>query len=170
MIPVYPIAVRKLTMQHRTHEKDYHQVLICTNEGRSVVINRWGKRGAKGQMEIKRFGTIKEATAALESKNRDKQKGGYVHDRSKDNLVQCNDEAEFKKAVGTLYWFEMKSDLVFLVPNIPTDGMKDPDLPTWEPDGNGGIVHKGYQPKHKYVEPEPTVEEKVAENELWGSW
>lgn len=165
---VYPIVVRKITMQHRTHDKDYHQVLICTNEGRSVVINRWGKRGKDGQREHLMFDDAESALDAFLAKQETKQKDGYLYDVKKDSSKEVNDDAEFQKAIGPLYWFKMASHLQFLVPGIDMKGAKDPDLPTWEADGKGGVVHKGYQPKHKFQEYEPTVEDKVAENENWG--
>lgn len=166
----YPIVVRKITMKHRTHEKDYHQVLIVTQDKRCIVINRWGKRGQKGQLEQTRYPEPKSAVAAFDGKRRTKNKDGYVYEPSVDKSVECNDEAEFRKVLGLLYWGEMKSNLEWLVPGIDTTGSKDPDLPQWEEGADGKLVHKGYQPKHPYKEPEPTVEDKVAENENWGAW
>lgn len=164
---VFPIIVRKVTMKHRTHEKDYHQVLICTNDDRSLVINRWGKRGAKGQLEFNRHADPASAVAGFETKQSTKRRDGYVHESSADKIFETHDEAELRKAIGLLYWGEMKSELEWLVPGIDTAGAKDPDLPTWAEE-DGKLVHKGYQPKHKFIEAEPTVEDQIADNANWG--
>ncbi|TXN07935.1 WGR domain-containing protein [Methylobacterium sp. WL103] len=166
----YPIVIRKITMKHRTHEKDYHQVLIVTDDERCLVVNRWGKRGQKGQMEFHRFSNPKLAVEALNAKRSTKERGGYVYDQRADLSKDADDEDAFRKALGLIYWTGMKSELEWLVPGIDTAGAKDPDLPTWEEGADGKMVHKGYQPKHKFVEAEPTVEQKVAENENWGAW
>ncbi|UIN38314.1 WGR domain-containing protein [Methylobacterium oryzae] len=173
-MPVYPIALRKKSMLHRQGTKEYHQVLIVNGEGRAVVIQRWGKKNAEGQMRVDAFHHSDAAVAEFESKDRDKKRNGYEHDPARDTIVQCDDEADFRKKLGILYLSKLGPDnLEHIAPGADTTGVRTPD-PQPEFDRDGKIVRKGYQPRHKFtdfVEPAgPSVADEVAHNENWGTW
>lgn len=173
-MPVYPIALRKKSMLHRQGTKEYHQVLITNGEGKAVLIQRWGKRNTEGQMSVEAFHGTERAVEKFDHKDRDKRRNGYEHDPSRDTIVECKDETEFRKKLGHIYLHKLgPANLEHIAPGADTSNVKDPEPPP-EFDRNGRVVRKGYEPKHKFdgfVEPpKPTVEQQVAENENWGLW
>lgn len=171
-MPVYPIALRKKSMLHRQGSKEYHQVLITNGEGRAVLIQRWGKKGAEGQMSVEAFDGTERAVEKFDAKDRDKRRNGYEHDPARDTISECVDEAEFRRKLGPVYLHKLgPKNLEHIAPGADASNVKDPDPPT-EFDSNGRVVRKGYQPKHTFTDfvepPKPTVEDHVRENENWG--
>jgi predicted DNA-binding WGR domain protein len=173
-MPVYPIALRKKSMLHRQGTKEYHQVLITNGEGKAVLIQRWGKRNTEGQMSVQTYDDAYQAVGMFDAKDRDKKRNGYEHDPARDTIVECKDEAEFRKKLGHIYLHKLGvANLEHIAPGADTSNVKDPEPPP-QFDANGKVVRKGYQPKHTFtdfVEPaKPTVAEEVAQNENWGMW
>jgi predicted DNA-binding WGR domain protein len=172
-MPVYPIALRKKSMLHRQGTKEYHQVLITNGEGRALLIQRWGRKNAEGTMDFDTFSDSGTAVRAFDQKDREKRARGYDHDPARDTIVECADEAEFRRKLGRMYLFKAgAANLDFISPGIDTTGVEEADPYPFETTRDGRVVRKGFQPKHTFtdfVEPaQPSVEEQVAENELWG--
>lgn len=172
---VFPIAIRKKSMLHQQGTKEYHQVLVVTGDNRGMLMQRWGKKGAWGQMSTEVFRDVGQATAAFENKDREKRSGrsGYRHDPARDTIVECNDEAEFRAKLGRQYFFQAgANNLDFIVPGIDTTGVETVTPAEFEEVAPGRVVKKGYQPKHEFKDfvepPKPTVEDQIAENPNWG--
>src|SRR6185312_14676913 len=91
--------IRTLLRKHTGGTKEYHLVSIVRKDGRSLVINRWGKTGAWGQMNVSRHGTDYAAQRALQEKQCDKERRDYKlsHDTG---TVTINTENTFKRDLG----------------------------------------------------------------------
>lgn len=172
---VFPIAIRKKSMLHRQGTKEYHQVLVVTGDDRAMLIQRWGKKNTWGDMKTEVFRDVGQASAAFEAKDREKRsgRGGYENDASRDTIVECNDEAEFRAKLGRQYFFKAgANNLDFIVPGIDTEGVEFVTPSEFEEVAPGRVVRKGYQPRHTFTDFEkphvPTVEEQVADNPDWG--
>lgn len=170
----YPIALRKKSMIHRQGTKEYHQVLITNGDGKALLIQRWGKRNTEGQMQVVAYNTTGAAVSEFDKKDRQKRSNGYEHDSSRDTIVECADEFEFRKKLGHIYLHKLgPKNLEHIAPGADTSNVVDAEEPpVFDP--NGRVVRKGYEPRHKFTDfvepPKPTVESQVAENENWGLW
>ena len=165
---IYPITVRKVTLGHRQGTKEYHLALIETDDGRAVLINRWGKVGQWGQMAIE-AGTADECGRALQQKRNEKEGRGYGYDPTKDKTAKSLDLPSFKKVLGDGYFYKLGAHMKHLDPDADATGVREPVESEYE-DEAGRLVHKGYQPKHTPKIVEPTPAEINAGNPDWGTW
>jgi predicted DNA-binding WGR domain protein len=123
----YPITVESQSFNHKGGTKSYHLMLIKTNDGRAVVINRWGKTGAFGEMEVKEFTSIPEALKRWQAKERDKTRNGYGPIGPTKSVVAAA-PAELTKAIGLATFNKMGAKAVkHLDDGWDTAGMRELD-------------------------------------------
>lgn len=152
--------------------KDYRTVLIQNNKtNRAIIIFRWGKAGAWGQMKVERFDRVSEAVAAVRTKISEKQNKGYRHVGIGTTVNNLDSEDQFKHVLGPQYWAQIGADnLKFICPEVDATGSRERPNPDWEL-GADGKWHAKPPPTRMVpdpVEPEPTAEEQVQRNPMWG--
>lgn len=126
MSSTYPITVESQSFDHHGGTKSYHLVMIQTSDGRCLVVNRWGKKGAWGELEVKQFDTVPAALKRWDSKEREKTKRGYSPTTIRNKKV-ANDQSELTKAIGiSLVNSIAPADVTFLDPTFDTSGMREP--------------------------------------------
>jgi predicted DNA-binding WGR domain protein len=169
---MFPLKVTKRSFDHRGGTKEYHTLLIAASNGdeRGLLVKRWGKTGAWGQLQFI-GGDTTRVTAEYDKVIREKSGRGYSPTKQTDRTV--NSVAELREAVGPGYWREMGSYLPDLLPDVdPAEfvGAKSAAEPRWDDEGNP----TGAGPrKPKLVDETPpsmTVTEQIAANPLWGSF
>lgn len=131
----YPIKVHSQTFDHRGGTKSYHLMLIETADGRSVFINRWGKKGQFGELQVKEFDDKIKAWKEYERKERDKTKNGYAPEgpaRDADAATSGN----LVKAIGLAVFNKMGAKAVrFIDPDFDTTGMREAEPNRLDEDG-----------------------------------
>ncbi|WP_062120595.1 WGR domain-containing protein [Aureimonas sp. AU40] len=83
------LRFERITLDHKSGTKDYHVYSICCAETkRSILIKRWGKVGAFGQIDVQTFdtneGAVNEFWKVVRSKTTPRK--GYEEGAKKDDL------------------------------------------------------------------------------------
>lgn len=153
---------RRIDLDHRGGTKSYSLILAGIN-GRQILINRWGKTGYDGQMQV----AINADQRDLERALNERDKKGY--NVTKDREHNFTDVESLKKLMGVFIWSKMGGDnLKYLFPDADATGIKGPeDADEWVkgPDGRMQRVPKA---SRLLPEVEPTIEEQVAKDATWG--
>ena len=133
---VYPITSKTVSLDHQGGTKSYHLHLIQNGDGKCVVINRWGKTGAIGEMKFEMFDSPVAAERAFARKETEKTRKGYRQTNATREAT-ANSQTELVKAIGTVYFNKMGASMVkHLDPSFDTTGMREMDGPDWDEDGN----------------------------------
>lgn len=168
--PIYPISIqrRTLSFEQGRSSKEYHIIYIETAGGRALVINRWGRKGSWGQMQVFAFSKLTEAASYAAEKEREKIGKGYSVSAVPPVQV-CADEYDFRMRLGPQYIANLNPDnLRFLLgEDVDTTGVRERENPEFEQTPDGRWVRKE-KPLNTIKDPEPTVEEQVSRNPLWG--
>lgn len=124
---VYPIAVRSMSMDHQSGTKQYHLMLIQNAGGKCVVINRWGKTGAFGEIKADCYGTVQQAEREFEKKERAKTRNGYSP-TGPSKSVEAPNAGELSRTIGIAAFNKMGANAVsHLDPGYDTSKMRDAD-------------------------------------------
>lgn len=170
----YPIKIVKKSLDHQGGTKSYHIVEVITADGRLMLVKRWGKKGSFGSIDVITGGATTSlgggATTSLGVRIlRDKQKRGY--DEVDHKELKANDLEEFKRLMTPrLYTSLGANNIAYLIPDAETTGIKEPEKIEWEEDADGKRRLKQKAPMPLPSPPEPTIEEKIARNPLWGAF
>lgn len=166
---IYPIKIERMTLAYEQGRsaKEYHIVQINMANGRSVVITRWGRKGSWGQMLAAPFDKFEGACHFADEKRRDKQNKGYRVTSS--GAVDCVDEYKFRSVLGPQYVTNIGPDILkfILGDEVDTTGVRMRENPEFEQTADGRWVRKE-KPLNTIKDPEPTLEEQVSRNPLWG--
>lgn len=128
----YPIKSRALSLDHRGGTKSYHLMLIQANNGKCVVINRWGKTGAFGEMKVKTFDSVPAAEKAFSKKEREKTGKGYSQTGASRETTAA-DGSELPRSIGLAVFNKMGAAAVkHLDPGFDTSGMREADNPQYD--------------------------------------
>lgn len=164
----------KVTKAKFSHSKKdvFFELIEIKTSGKALYIERWGKNGNFGQLDVTR---TNGNGSLLAEKTKELYETGFIGQlgtsqfatpKSKDVTPDA-----LNKAIGVGVFYKLGVEaLKWLHPDINTEGVSDPPQREWERKDNGEIVRTGYKPKHQFVEHKPTVEEQVAEDPLWGTW
>ncbi len=129
-------TITKLTLEHRSGTKEYHLLLIENSLAqKSVLVNRWGKAGAWGQMKTER-GTAYDMAQSYRTKLNEKEGRGYRVVSSKPFTASSVEEA--KTMIGINYWAQIGADnLQHVFPGVDTTGVRESKPAVWKetPDG-----------------------------------
>jgi predicted DNA-binding WGR domain protein len=129
---VYPIKTRSISLDHQGGTKSYHLHMIEAANGHCVVINRWGKTGAFGEVDIKTFDSPVKANRAFDKKENEKTRKGYSQVGSTRETTAA-DASELVKAVGMAVFNKMGAAAVkHLDPTFDTTGMREADPPQYD--------------------------------------
>lgn len=133
---VYPISVHTVSMDHKGGTKSYHLVRLVTNDGKSVVVNRWGKKGVFGDIKVHHFRSGEERVGvnAFDKKYREKTSNGY--ETVRDDEVYPKDETELRRALGRTLFIALGATTVsFIDPDIDVSGLRDAKRADYDEDG-----------------------------------
>lgn len=146
--------------------KDFHLILITTNDGRALYINRWGKARQWGNgWKCEHYVSASDAREAYRKKRREKLEGDY-RDHIVDKSVIANDEAELRKCLGAQLVAAIGAEKwAQLLPGADTSGLKAGAVETDENDP--GLRINRRDPK-LVEQPKETVEDRIKSNPLWG--
>lgn len=174
---MFPISITKRSgrAESRSGGKDYHVIYLVTNDGRSMLIRRWGKKGQWGiGWKVEKYRDEKEGRRAFDWVDHNKFRREY-DDIFISKSEVAKDPDDLLRILGTQYWVKLGADrLGWLSPDIDTS-----DLPRGVPDSEFAQDDRGNwrrveQPRRQYdavpVAAEPTTEELIKQNPNWGTW
>lgn len=169
---VYPITSKTISYDHQGGTKSYHLHLIQAANGNCVVINRWGKTGAIGEMKIEMFDSPVKAQRAFDKKETEKTRKGY-RQNGPAREATAKDASEIVKAVGNVYFNKMGATAVqHLDPAFDTSGMREVDSPQWDEDGNKLDSSRKVDPAAvraaQLAAEKEAAEKAYSENDLYG--
>ncbi|MGV1754804.1 WGR domain-containing protein [Agrobacterium sp. CG674] len=125
----YPIKVYSQSYDHANGTKSYHLMMIEASNGHCVFINRWGKKGTFGEMQVQTFATPKAAWKAYEKKETAKTRSGYAPLGSQ-RTNEATDAKTLGAAIGMVVLNKMgASNIKHLDPDYNTAGMREVDPP-----------------------------------------
>jgi len=134
-VSTYPIKVHSQSFDHRGGTKSYHLMLIETADNRAVFINRWGKKGQFGELQVKEFADVGAAWKEYERKERDKTRNGYAPEGPPRDTV-ANVSSELAKTIGLAVFNKMGAKAVkHLDPSFDTTGMREAEPNRLDEDG-----------------------------------
>lgn len=168
---VYPITISKTTMGYTygRSDKQYHVLVLHNADGRAVLINRWGKRGSWGKLDVQQYNSDDEAYKTAQKLTGYKiSSRGYTIEA--ENTVECNDARKLIDALGPQYYYNIGCEaLKWLDPDISVSGVKPPESlsPVFVQDKNGRWVPEPRPPRMP-AELVPTPEPIVEKNPMWG--
>lgn len=129
----YPYEVMNLSMHHKGGTKSYHVTTIAdinnvtSNHGGYVLIKRWGKTGAAGQLSCECFATFRELNKAASDIVDSKIKGGYKPEGPRETIA--TDQRLLIAAVGRTIWPRISTAAInALDSTIDTSGRRDADV------------------------------------------
>lgn len=167
---MFPINMHKRKLVHKGGMKEYHTVILLTDDDRALVIRRWCKVKSWGQMEVECFSDREVGSNAFFAKIEEKSKRGYVVDPGISHEVL--DLSDLKRILGAQYWAQLgPENAEWLIPGVDTTGIKAPPMATWEKTDKTGRYKRVEPPLLTIEQPpprEPTIDERVAQNPNWG--
>jgi len=162
---MYPVAVEFHTAKHAGGTKEYHMVLIRTNDGRGMVINRWGRLMAAGQMSVEK-GDFVDVRRAFDKKYKDKYEGEYRQGYSSRSKI-ANSLDELRQTLGFLWAKLGKDNATWLAPGVDVSDVREPDKDEFVEQSDGSFRKKPRAPR--LVEtPEPSVADRAKDDPLFG--
>lgn len=161
---VYPMEIAKVSLGHKGGTKDYFLTLIVNATGQAVVIRRWGKKGATGQVTVKKFdnGGLAETDFQKELTKRQSGSKGYQIEDSKTLTVES--QSQLPLMVGRTVFPQMGgSNVKHIDPGYDVTGMREPES---NRDDDDNFV--GNTPRHVSVDPAVVekLEQEKREREL----
>lgn len=131
----YPILITKYDMPHKGGTKAYSLIFASNADEQAILIYRWGKIGALGQMLVEKHDTLASARQAYDKELRQRERKGYEIGRP--ISATATNQAELAAAIGRAVIAKIGADaLRFLDADADTTGMREPDKVTVDEDGN----------------------------------
>lgn len=131
---VYPIKVSSISLDHKNGTKSYHLMVVETADGTALFINRWGKTGQFGELQVKTC-TKAEAWKAFEAKEREKTRGGYGA-KGAMRVQEAVTGTDLPKAMTLAVFNKVGAKAInFIDPGFNTSGMRELDDPRTDEDG-----------------------------------
>lgn len=159
------ISIRKVSLRHRSGTKEYHLLLIQNGHtGTGVLVNRWGKAGAWGQMKTEK-GSTNDCAKNYSAKLHEKESRGYnIYSDKHENF---SDAESAKGFIGVTYWPQIGPDnLLHVFPGIDVSGVREVKPANWK-ETKDGKWERDDKPEHSM----PSKEDEIAEakaNPNWG--
>jgi predicted DNA-binding WGR domain protein len=132
---MFPITIDKLSLRHRSGTKEYHLVLVSNAKGHGLLIKRWGKAGAWGQLQMALYKSATATQAAFDKMRATKESRGYSIEVGHQH-TESTDLAGFQKNLGAQYMPEIATHMAYITGDGETDedyvlltGLEDDDLP-----------------------------------------
>ena len=131
----YPITFEAVHLKHQSGTKQYTIYLFKTDDGRSLHLNKYGKVGAFGQLQVLCYDTHAAGTKSFNSKERSRVSGGYRQEGPLRGHIIDNAK-ELRDAFGLPVWSKIGKEAInHLDPTIDTSGMREGDPPRLDEEG-----------------------------------
>lgn len=162
----FPITIERESFQHRQGSKAYHAFVASNVDGKSVVIYRYGKINAFGQLQIKKFDTLASALSEMNGKIRSKTGGrGYESAKGREHFTATTPD-QFRSIVGPQLFAKFGADnLLHLSPDFDTSKVSDPPPAIYDEDGRSVPVETD---KYHVPDVPVSIEERRAKNPNFG--
>lgn len=122
----FPMSIYKVEYKHKGGTKAYFLTLVTNAANESILIKRWGKVGATGQLKVEQFGTAGPGNAAFSKAQKERESRGYI--LQKDDTKIVPDLPGLQLAIGrTIYPMVGAHNINHLDPTIDTTGMREPE-------------------------------------------
>lgn len=132
---MYPITVERQTFTHKNGTKSYHLMIVRNATGHAVFINRWGKIGQFGDLQVTPYNSHEAASQAWDRKEREKTRGGYGATAATIETI-AETPAQLPAAISLAVFAKMGPDAVkHLDPSYDTSSMREIDPPRLDEDG-----------------------------------
>lgn len=146
----YPIEIQRVNYAHQGGTKAYFLTLLQTSEGNSVLIKRWGRVGAFGDVKFETYLSHSEGERAFKSAQNTRGTKGYRVE-SIDTLTAASLD-ETTKIIGRPTWAKMDpATLTHIDASLSTKGVREADQPRFTEDG-------------EFIDPQPRKVEISAED------
>ncbi len=134
----YPVRVESISLDHRGGTKSYHATKVTAQGGNSLVILRFGKTGAFGQVKVDMHDLASRADKAFEKKIDEKMKKGYAVDPKHDPKPQdASDFEELRRLIGRATIGKLgPNHLSHIDPSLDTTGVREAELPRYDENGH----------------------------------
>ncbi|QIG69105.1 WGR domain-containing protein [Rhizobium phage RHph_N1_15] len=134
----YPIDFAHIALAYsdgNRSNKFYNATLLAAPNGMAIIIRRWGKAGAAGEMKIERFAILKKAEAEFEKLVASKTGKGY--EVKSNDIKQIADESSLRVTLGPAVWPRIPGpDLQHILPNTDVTGRpKELNAPRFSEEG-----------------------------------
>jgi predicted DNA-binding WGR domain protein len=127
--------IAKVSLTHRGGTKEYFLTLVCAPGGSSIVIRRWGAKGALGQLKVTKFVSQKDAEKDFEKELNARQSGSKGYQVTDSKELQVASPEELARAIGRTVMPKIgAANMQHIDPTFDTTGMRDPEQ-TREEDG-----------------------------------
>lgn len=145
------ITAKLLEHTHQEGSKDYTLLLLARDDGKAILVRRWGKVGQAGQFKYEPYTGEWWADMELRKQAEQRASRGYQLDTSSHESFTANDAG-----LGAFYgWSEL--------PGRMSRGLDKTRLRTFFTEG---------QPDQATVQPkvQTTPQPQQLSNPLWGTW
>lgn len=167
--PTFYVVKRSLRYSRSaTSGKDYHLTLVAS-ENKALLIRRYGKMGAFGQMQVEAYHDVKAARADFDTLGTAKERKGYRNLHDDQLLGPFTDMKEILPAIGLTVWPKIGQDNADFIFGVGASQyqFKDADNPEFEQTKSGKWRRKE-KPLNVIPDPEPTLQERIQSNSNWG--
>ncbi|MBA8881758.1 WGR domain-containing protein [Phyllobacterium myrsinacearum] len=132
---VYPIDLKRVSLDHMGGTKSYHFILAMNAKGQSILIRRWGKVKSEGQYRFEKFADRANAERAFGKAMDERERKGYAVVSQSETFAADKDSN--MTAFGRMVWAKLPGDVVnFLDPAIDVTGRKAAPVNTMDEDFN----------------------------------
>ncbi|MBX4911388.1 WGR domain-containing protein [Rhizobium bangladeshense] len=134
----YPIDFAQIALVYsdgNRSNKFYNATLLVAPTGMAILIRRWGKAGAPGEMKIERFAIQKKAETEFEKLVQSKIGKGY--ETKSNDIKQIADESSLRVTLGPAVWPRIPGpDLQHILPSMDVTGRpKELNAPRFSEEG-----------------------------------
>lgn len=126
--------------------KDYTFYAVVNKDGDGILIRKWGRTGAEGQIKVTKHADEEHLQHTLMQEQKQRGARDYYLDQSKetDNILSAT---ELKMFLGRMVWPRTGADnLKHLDPDFDTTGIKDPREKVAVKHPDGSVTYE-YLPK-----------------------
>lgn len=128
-------VLKRTSLKHRGGTKEYHLVLIVTPQQTGILIRRFGKVGAFGEVMVEQFNNalVAEANYCQLLLKKTAERKGYS--KTVSNSTEC-DFDELQKRIGRPLWAKLSpANIRFLNADADVTGVREPDPPRFDEEG-----------------------------------
>lgn len=140
----YPMEGIKSSFLHQNGTKEYFLTLIVNNEGKGIVIRRWGSKGKTGQIKVTCFNTAAAAEKDFEKETDLRQSGSKSYQITDSKVVTVEAQDKLPLIIGRTVYPKMgPKGISHLDPDIDVSDIREPDN---DRDEDGNFVGRATRP------------------------
>jgi len=133
----YPLDIANIHLEFSDGDRSnkfYSATLVTTQNGKAIVIKRWGKIGLIGELKVETYPSQNKAEREYEKIVSAKRGKGYQATKSTMKIVST--ETEFRLAIGPAVWLKLPpGPLLHLIPDMDVSGRRELDPNRFDENG-----------------------------------